>query len=137
VNRERHKYWDAYIADLQKRMLLADWDIELSRKTEDDGAASVGNVPGRHRACIWLHKDFDSYTRYEQRHCIVHELVHLHLAPLRYHLAYQMGGGDDCEKSQCVRVEAGHITHEEFAVDQLARIISPSMPMPLPPKVKA
>jgi hypothetical protein len=136
VNRERHRYWSAYIAELADRMLLGHWDIDLSRKNPDDpdAGAGVDFLHGRHKATICLHKRFDDYPRAEQRHIVVHELAHLHLAPLRYHLTYQLGGGNDCEQQQRVRVEAGHTTHEEFAVDDLARIIAPSMP--LPPKVK-
>jgi hypothetical protein len=131
VNRERHKYWSAYIADLQGRMRLGQWDIELVRKPAEDGAsASMSDVPGRHRACIWLCKDFDSsYTRYEQRNAVVHELVHLHLAPLEYHLEVQNGKVDE-EAEERQRIHKGHRSHEEYAVDDLTRIIAPSMPMP-------
>jgi hypothetical protein len=79
-------------------------------------------------ARIYLHKDFDSYTRAEQRHYIVHELVHPHLSPLWFHLEMQSSGDEGR------RITISHISHEEYAVDDLARIIAPSMP--LPSKVK-
>jgi hypothetical protein len=84
VNRERHGYWSAYIADLQKRMLLADWEVILSRKPcEPDNNAEVDASTPRRRAFVYLSEDFDSFTRSVQRLCIVHELVHVHLAQLR------------------------------------------------------
>jgi hypothetical protein len=134
VNRERHAYWSAYIADVQKRMLLAHWDIVLDRRSSENGSgASVTPRDGAHEAHIWVSAAFDSYTRDTQRHCIVHELVHLHLAPLGYHLEMQ-GGRKKGEENVRARIERGHTSHEEYAVDDLARIIAPHMP--LPPKVK-
>lgn len=129
MNRERHAYWSAYIADLQKRMLLTNWNIDLSVKEPDNPSAhaAIAVLPGRHEARVYLHKDFDSCTRAEQRHYIVHELVHAHLASLWFHLEMQVG-------DEGRQITTSHITHEEYAVDDLARIIAPSMP--LPPKVK-
>lgn len=133
MNRERHQYWASYIADVQGRMLLANWNVELVRPParSSDGAVVVC-IPGQCEARIRLNKNFDDFTRAEQRHFIVHELVHLHVQPFEYHLEMQNGGANDSNRYQ---VMAGHHSHEEYAVDQLARIIAPSMP--LPPKVKA
>jgi hypothetical protein len=132
VNRDRHRYWSAYIADVQGRMLLADWRITLSRKPTDHPhvGASVDCVPGQHVADVWLNKDFDHYLRATQRHIVVHELVHLHLSKLEFHLFTQTRDLGEHEKAS---IEQGHKSHEEYAVDDLARIIAPHMP--LPPKV--
>jgi hypothetical protein len=130
MNRERHRYWSAYIADVQKRMLLGHWYIALNQKPSENGsAASVSPRDGAHEALIWVSAGFDSYTRDAQRHAIVHELLHLHLAPLRYHLEMQ-GGRKKGEENVRARIERGHVSHEEYAVDDLARIIAPHMPLP-------
>lgn len=136
MNRERHKFWESYIRDVQKRMLLAHWNVVLEREPTDipGACASVEILDGRHEARIRLREGFDRYTPVEQRHFVVHELVHLHLAPLAYHLERQ-GGWKKGEENERERISRGHSSHEEYAVDDLARIIAPSMP--LPPKVKA
>jgi hypothetical protein len=134
VNRERHRYWQAYIADLQERMLLADWIVSLRREptVSPDAGASVEVLNGRRKAHIWLCEDFDDCTRATQRHAVVHELMHLHLHPLQYHLQMQGGNRED-QVDVRARILRGHRSHEEYAVDDLARIIAPHMP--LPPKV--
>jgi hypothetical protein len=115
-------------------MLLADWEIKLRRDPEPVGGASVVLIPGRRSARIRLNGRFGSYTRAVQRHSIVHELVHCHLSPLGYHMGRQLHDHPD-EEQMRVRWKLGHSSHEEYAVDQLARIIAPRMP--LPPKVKS
>jgi hypothetical protein len=130
VNRERHRYWSAYIADLQGRMLLADWEVHLEHEPCGPcAAASVRCVEGQKNAYIRLRDDFDDHARTEQRKTIVHELVHLHLVPMRH------GLGEIVNEQGAVGsvIVIAHRSHEEYAVDDLARIISPTMP--LPPKV--
>jgi hypothetical protein len=127
VNRERHKYWAAYIRDLQSRMLLADWEVRLGvcADTHECSAHVQFSGPWR-RVNLFLGKDFESFTRTWQRRTIVHELVHLHLAPLREHLNLQL----DEDSEAKAPIYNGHISHEEYAVDDLARIIAPRMPLP-------
>jgi hypothetical protein len=142
VNRDRHRYWSAYIADVQGRMLLRNWNVVLEREAvkqprvhhadaDEAVAASVDCLPGRREATVKLHERFDDYSRAEQRHIVVHELLHLHLAGMKTHLVKQFG---DWEGGVRLTLYNAHISHEEYAVDDLARIIAPSMP--LPPKVK-
>jgi hypothetical protein len=130
VNRERHRYWSVYIADVQRRMLLADWKVVLSGKPPEalKAWAAVERIPGQHLAYIHLSDGFDKLTRTEQRHSVVHELVHLHLAPVMFHIERQTGGADNDQWKAAI--ECAHITHEEYAVDDLARIIAPHMPLP-------
>lgn len=134
MNRDRHRYWSAYIADVQRRMLLADWRIELDwvPPLVEGRAGEVSPSYGMKHAVVRLDDDFDDVSRREQRRVVVHELVHVHLAPLFFHLRLQCGD-DDSSKLERSRIEVGHSSHEEYAVDDLARIIAPSMP--LPPKV--
>jgi hypothetical protein len=123
MNRERHRYWSAYIADVQGRMLA------FARGRADATVAFRGPA---HAVRIYLSEDFDANTRAAQRETIVHELLHCHLNPLDSHLALQV---KHWEAGSVMAAKAGHRSHEEYVVDDLARIIAPSMP--LPPKVKA
>jgi hypothetical protein len=134
MNRERHKFWESYLHDLQKRMLLGHWKLILWRKrpsgADENAAAGVVCQGSGHQAFIFLNEEFDAATRTEQREVIVHELVHLHLFPMRDHLHKQFGDWTDAWPV----LRDAHLSHEEYAVDDLARIIAPSLP--LPPKVK-
>jgi hypothetical protein len=112
-------------------MLLADRRIVLLREPPlvSGHAAEVESREGTHEGNIRLNDKFDNYTRAEQRRCIVHELVHLHLFPLRFY--QQMLGGDrEDEVNLRIYIKRGHRSHEEYAVDDLARIIAPHMPLP-------
>lgn len=128
MNRERHRYWSAYIADLQGRMLLADWWIELSRKPLmiENAKAAVQAMGPKREAMIWLAADFDESSRSWQRHYIVHELVHCHFHPLFTQFEAQCCA----DKGIARTLQIAHRSHEEYAVDDLARIIAPHMPLP-------
>jgi hypothetical protein len=133
VNRERHRYWAAYIADVQGRMKLGDWEVVLQRQTARAGAeASMGFFGSVRRGWMYLGKDFEKNSRTEQRITIVHELVHCHMHPLRSYLQVQLdSGGDDYNRHRdYVFITLGHDSHEEYIVEDLARIIAPSMPLP-------
>lgn len=138
MNRERHRYWSAYIAECQKRMLLADWNVVLARKPCAPGAAATvdARAPARH-VLISLSENFDGFPRAGQRHAIVHELVHVHLAQLiggAWRTLRRSYDGHQ-EDESVMRVFLHSLSApEEYAVDDLARIIAPTMP--LPPKVK-
>lgn len=133
MNRERHKYWASYIADLQGRMLLAHWNIDLVRKPcTSHGCAAHTNFAGPcHEAWITFGEGWEDHSRRVQRHVVVHELVHLHMHPMETHLGEQRTPNKDV----ALTLRNAHRSHEEYAVDDLARIIAPSMP--LPPRVKA
>jgi hypothetical protein len=131
----RRKYWQSYIADLQGRMLLGNWDIVLRPEPPPAGDYAGAQVVFRdstREVRMYLSGKFDGFTRTEQRRCIVHELVHVHLFPLAYHLGIQCGSHES-EKVERECIECGHGSHEEFAVDDLARIIAPHMPLPVKP----
>jgi hypothetical protein len=111
-------------------MLLGNWDIDLRREPppKEDSQAAVSFRGCSHVARVFLSDDFDDLTRTKQRETIVHELVHLHLHPLLGHLDVQFGGRTDWPA-----LHDAHVSHEEFVVDDLARIIAPTLP--LPPRV--
>jgi hypothetical protein len=108
-------------------MLLADWEVNLRRKSPPcpGAAAQVKCRASTREVYVYLSDELESYTRAEQRRCIVHELVHLHLNPMLAHLEHQFGGWDEWPV-----IGNGHKSHEEYAVDDLARIIAPHMPLP-------
>lgn len=135
MNAERHKYWSAYIADVQGRMLLVDWDVHLSdvycELTPGAFACVIFEVDEQRFVELFLCKDFDDRDADEQRMTIVHELVHVGLRSL-----FQT-----CERYYWPRPSAParyadilKEAHEE-TVERITAIVAPSLP--LPPKVKA
>ena len=128
MNRERHKFWESYIRDLQSRMLLGHWDLTLERKLDADDMEACTEFAGpRNFAWITLGNEWESKSRTLQRLVLVHELIHLHMHPLH---AYKRLTARDMEDTAKWVLITGHRSHEEFAVDQLARIIAPHMPLP-------
>jgi hypothetical protein len=112
-------------------MKLRDWEIRLHHEPcEPDANAGVVCTLGQKLATIRLCDDFDGHTRTQQRNAIVHELVHVHLVPMRH------GLGEIVNEQGAVGsvIVIAHRSHEEYAVEDLARIIAPHMP--LPPRVK-
>lgn len=114
--------WRAYVRDVADRMGLKDWVVEVP------GAPSVGRsdasvvmVYGRKLARIGLPDSIRHEPAEEQRNTIVHELVHLHFAPMD-------GMAEDW-------LDAGQykafLRMFEYGVDAMAAALAPHMPLPL------
>ena len=123
----RRAAWVPYIADLIGRMHLMDWEVRLSDEhpTIAGAVAQVGVTYGRKLARVYLSEAFLRSEPGEQRNTIVHELVHIHLDMTASYALDQLGR----EGGAALRVMF------ENAVDALAGVIAPHMP--LPPAAKA
>lgn len=94
-------------------MRLSDWTLQFDEQHSSDGTlASINCCRGRKYATIRLCYDFDQKCGEEQRHTIVHELVHCHLAQLWHHV-------DPDDEDEAVTLLG------EYAVDGLADAIAP------------
>jgi hypothetical protein len=73
-----------YVRHVASELQLRDWAFTLSRDEPDssDAQASVEPTYGQKHAMIYLRHDFRALRPERQRHCLVHELVHCHLAPV-------------------------------------------------------
>jgi hypothetical protein len=126
----KHDYWQRYVRDLADRMRLRDWHITVTTDPPDkeNAAAQVVCTYGRKIAELRLSKEWAGYTPTEQRHYMTHELVHCHLDVPWAMVIDDMKG------------VIGNQAHEvlvwpfaramEYAVDGLAEVIAPSMPLP-------
>ena len=133
MNDQQHEQYTAYIRDLARRMILADWEIDLSRnRAETLACVNVWDVENYASIRVqW--PEFFGKSRDEQRSILVHELLHAHLdraQRVMEQLASQWG-----ENSACQFAREAHRKEIEICVQRLARILAPVMP--LPPKVKA
>lgn len=118
-----------YLNVLQAHMELRDWDVAVSEEEcENDYDARIYLTYGRKLARIVLSPDFLSGTPEEQRHTLVHELVHCHLEP-----ACNMVQNDlqtPLNKSADMLFWAGFRRQMEYGVDALACALAPHMPLP-------
>ena len=69
-----------YVRSVADTMELRDWRIEISDEPAPvDSHGHVTNTYGRKLAVIRFAADFRSLDAEQQRHTVVHELVHCHL----------------------------------------------------------
>lgn len=117
-----------YIRNLADRMRLCDWEFMLSEGETDDGVmACFTPTRGRRGAEITVCADWQKQEPDRRRQAIVHELIHAHVRPVE-------------DAFEALMMPLGSIaytlvqqTHEmalEYAVDAIADIIAPSMPLP-------
>lgn len=111
-----------YLSDLADRMRLKDWKIILSDDPpdKDEAAAMVNPVYGRKVASVRLSQHFLDSDSEAQRHYLVHELLHCHLEPA------WMIAMDAIPHA----VEAPFTRMAEYAVDGIADVLAPLMPLP-------
>lgn len=82
-----------YMRAVADRLGLRDWTITVMRAPlddDDDAAARIVPTYGRRQAKIWLAYVFNEWDAEEQRHVIVHELLHLTVEPLFARLSHTL-----------------------------------------------
>jgi hypothetical protein len=123
IEDERRLSWQAYFREVADRMRLKDWTVEVAPDPPaDSGAlAEVVCTYGRLWATVRLGDGFLVRSPEEQRHAVVHELVHCHTD-----LAAQIA-----LEAMPEAVKAVFRRLKEHETDALAEIIAPHMPLPL------
>lgn len=122
-----HDRWERYIRSLANLLLLADWEIHLSRELSD-AWASVSIKDVENLATIKLGAEWVQHSPDEQREYLVHELMHVHCdRPQRVmaQLAEQWS-----ENSACQFAKEAHRKETEILVNNLARLLAPMLPLP-------
>jgi len=125
-----------YIRSAADKLRLRDWDIaymvheqpEAHKDPDQETYASVVPTYGT-SADIRLSDSFFRLGATDQRRILIHELCHLH-AHMFHHVAEQVEKA--LEESPEGKEMLRHILTEaeEHAVDQFARILAPSFPLP-------
>jgi hypothetical protein len=80
LNDADHAYWTAYARTLADGIGLKDWETVIRHDTPDDSnaAAAMITITGRRIVWIKLGNGFFADTPENQRHYMLHELVHVH-----------------------------------------------------------
>jgi hypothetical protein len=115
---------ERYVAEVARLMKLGDWDIELVDTTAADEARASISAPTYWNEPAQLYfnpKDWAEATPELRRMLVVHELMHLHLAPYEYVVNQLRGDGDLSTDLQ-----------DEIVVGHLTAVIAPHMPLPGP-----
>ena len=105
-------------------MALRDWHFVLSGVAPAKGrAAEIVPIYGRKWAELRLSPEFACLAPEVQRHTLVHELIHCHLAAAQ------------CYADAMLRKAARHAfdMNVEIGIDGLADAIAPLMPLPQQP----
>ena len=118
-----------HIVNLLPLLGLSDWKINLMHQptTEDEAAGEIQVVAGRRVANLLLAHDFATMPPADQQHFLVHELVHVHLYPLHSMLEDVMP--KLVGEATWLVIELAQHEREEHAVDALAAVLAPLLPM--------
>lgn len=117
-----------YVRFIADHMALKDWRIAIEIDPDlRDSLATVEPVPNRQYAILRVGEDFLGAPGEDQRHGIVHELVHLHMEGCRRTVASLVGA---VTGPMLDLLQRNHDDQIEGAVDRLADSISKGLPTP-------
>ena len=113
--------WDnigAYVAELRDKLGLHVWSIYIEHKPcSKRYQASIRPVYGRTHACVRLCRTWPELSREEQRHTLIHELLHLQFVPLQSAIRHiEPIVGDDV----FYILNETHTEGLEYAIDAIA-----------------
>jgi hypothetical protein len=124
-----HAALAAYVSEAARGLQLCDWALEVVLgDAGEDACAKVDALYGQRRATITFGPQFATQSPTDQRDTVVHELLHLVLMPSWQYIDELL----DAELGvRAARVAwLAYTQHVEYAVDQLAAIIAPSVALP-------
>ncbi len=111
-----------YIRGLADRLALRDWRIDVDDEPSASGDCIARvNLADARWVSVEFSESFFGQSREAQRHSVVHELVHCHIAP------YVKAVEKRTENDEVLRMLM------EYGVDSIADALAPLVP--LPPKL--
>lgn len=121
-----------YVADLQGRLGLTEWDIALKLDQRPDGAEATAEVrvtKNRLRASLYFAEDFFTDSPSDQRHVVVHELCHL---PMDQVDSVVWDGDINLALGAAAFAVYGPVAKKasEQAVDRFATMLAQYLPLP-------
>jgi len=132
TKRDRWDDLEAYIAALQTALNVANWKVTIARDASDVEAwADINPHEQNATAELRISHDFWRQTPEMQRDVLVHEVLHLVTARLDQTVEALE---DAMGKVLWAVFEPQYENATERAVDHLAKIIAPSIPLPNFPK---
>jgi len=132
TKRDRWDDLEAYVSELQAALNLAHWKVSIARDASDvDAWADINPHEQNHTAELRISHDFWKQTPEHQREILIHEMLHLVTARLDQTVEALE---DAFGKVIWAVFEPQYENATERAVDHLARVIAPFVPLPdLPP----
>lgn len=120
---------DTYVRQVADTLALRDWTFRLERDQPcpDDAGAQINCLDGRRHALLRINRDFRDEEPGEQRHQIVHEVIHCHFAAAHHTV--------ELDVKQALGEAAGSLLDRlfsrsvEYAVDGLAQAVAPTFPL--------
>ncbi len=128
MTEEQYDKLGGYVQTIRDALAMTNWTVRLEHRPAEDGnTAEIQCVYGRKLANLRVCDDWWERTPDDQRHTIVHELLHCHLdgADTVIRGLREVLGGP----AHSVACEAHH-TALEFAADGIADAVSPLLPLP-------
>ena len=123
----------AYLRDIADRVGLKDWYFNIVHEPPDDQnhAACVEVYYGRKVADIRFRNEWATWTPEELRETVLHELLHCHINPLRFHLNNIQNAVGQMVYEPLYQGVTDYI---EYAVDGIARNWAQTLPLPVKAK---
>lgn len=119
-----------YVAECRAIMRLDQWDVVVDSKPTKPGRAGMMiTVAGRYVSHLRVSRTFFARDPHEQRHTVCHELLHL----LTVHVTDQVRVGrysDALSDPIYHTLNSDVVRHVEYAVDHLANLLAPMLPLP-------
>jgi len=132
TKRDRWDDLEAYVADLQAALNVAHWKVNIAREASDvDSWADINPHEQNLTAELRVSHDFWKQTPEQQREVLCHEILHLVTARLDQTVEALE---DAMGKVLWAVFELQYENATERAVDHLARVLAPTIPLPDFPK---
>ena len=129
LTKKRQTEIQTYVDVLQPILCLRDWKLTVANEPVEDenDAATIRCIYGTHHAYINIGVSFDDHTPEQQRHLLVHELIHPHLNRIKGAVinVLNQGGRTEYEVGKAQLVDEC-----EYATDSLADALAPFCPLP-------
>ncbi|MCE5322134.1 hypothetical protein LLG46_02335 [bacterium] len=121
----------SYIREVADKLRLRDWEFVLKDEPPEDEDVSAEIVPieGRKRASIYLCTGFRELSPEEQRHTIVHELLHCHLESATDIIRLDLWEHRVLSQNAYDILIGGFRRQIEYAVDAIADAIAHNFPL--------
>jgi hypothetical protein len=122
-------YYQTYLAHLAKMLLVGDWTIRLWRDPSSGSTHATINIDHqKEQGRIALGADFFARTPEERRQTLCHELLHLQTSRVCRAMTQLAEQFPDQDAVQYANQRLDE--EEEILVDRLARVLSPTLPLP-------
>lgn len=124
-----YKVLDGYVRTIADRLGLRDWAVKVGRHPSGEGTgADMHGVYGRKIAHIRVCAEFRQESEVDQRHYIVHELVHCHFESIRHLIECGLPSAQALSGAAQQVLYQSFYQQLEYGVDAIAVVIASYMP---------